>query len=132
MHKTYKGFTLLELVIILVIIITLASIAYTSYHSIILKSHRADAITSLLQDQAMLERCYAQNFSYLDTCALFPTLPHKSYQGFYVITLTNLTTTTYMLTASAIGNQQQDLHCLTMGINQSNSKVATSDVCWII
>ena len=128
--KTKRGFTLIELLIVIVVVSILTVITYPSYRTWVLKSHRSDAMATLLQDQTILERCYAQTFSYNQACASLPAFPQTSPQGYYVITLLNLTATTYTLTATATGTQAIDTTCSTMSLNQSLQKTATQPACW--
>jgi type IV pilus assembly protein PilE len=122
--------------IVLVIVGILTMIAYPSYNNYILKSHRPDAFSALARDQTIIERCYAQNFSYSATCASLPNYPHNSSQNYYAITLTNQTTSTYTLTATTIGPQTVDTTCQTIAVNQANQKTAsdssgnTQTTCW--
>ena len=124
------GFTLIELMIVVVIVGILMAIAFPSYRAWILKSHRSDAMASLAQNQAILERCYAQNFTYNGTCGSLPSFPQNSPQGYYIITLTNQTATTYTLTATATDTQALDTTCETFSVDQSNLKTATQAACW--
>jgi len=128
--QRFRGFTLIELLIVLVIVGILSVIAYPSYLQWVLKSHRSDALATLSQDQAILERCYAQNFSYMAACASLPAFPQTTPLQYYTITLTNLSATTYTLTATAIGMQARDTACATMSVNQANTQTATSASCW--
>ncbi len=128
--RQIKGFTLIELLITLVIIAILMSLAFPSYRTWILKSHRTDAMATLSQDQAILERCYAQTFAYNQACASLPAFPQASPLGYYTITLTNQTATTYTLTATATGVQTADTACTTFTLNQANQKTATQSACW--
>ncbi|MFI4962504.1 MAG: type IV pilin protein [Legionellales bacterium] len=119
------GFSLIELLIVLVIIGILSAIAYPSYSNYILKARRADAMATLAQDQIILERCYAQNFSYNSACTSLPTFPQTSTQGFYSIDLSNLGATTYTLTATPLGTQTKDTSCSQMTVDQANDKTAS-------
>lgn len=129
-HDKHRGFTLIELLIVMVIVGILGAIAFPSYRAWVLKSHRSDAMATLSTDQAILERCYAQTFSYNGACASLPAFPQTSPQGFYTITLTNRTATTYTFTATATGTQAQDTTCATMSLDQANQKTATQAACW--
>lgn len=130
------GFSLIELMIVIMIIAILAGIAYPAYRSYTLKSRRADAMTALLQDQMILERCYAQNFSYSASCTALPAYPHNSSQAYYSITLSNLGASTYTLTATAIGGQALDTTCSSLSVDQTNTKTASDaskgaqNSCW--
>ncbi len=97
---------------------------YPSYVSFILKKHRVDAITGLIQEQMLLEACYTQNNSYAKDCTHLPTYPHKSSQNYYLINLIKPSKTAYSLRAIAIGGQTKDSHCAQFLVDQNNKKIA--------
>ena len=135
MKQKPRGFTLIELLIALVILSILTMIAYPSYVRWIVKANRSDAMSTLTQDQIILERCYAQSFSYVG-CSSLPAFPQASPQGFFSIAVSNLTASTYTLTATAAGSQVRDTTCRTMALDQANQKTAANSsgtaqtACW--
>jgi type IV pilus assembly protein PilE len=137
-EKKHAGLTLVELVMTIAIIAVLASIAYPSYINYIRRSYRYDALASLSKLQLIMERCAAHHFSYSAPCTALPTFPHNSTRGYYKITLTNLSTSRYTLTARAINAQLGDSTCALMSLNQDNLKTALNSTgtnqptCWTL
>lgn len=128
------GFTLIELMIVVVVIAILAAIAIPAYSSYVLHSRRSDAFAALAQDQTIMERCYAQNFAYNN--AACPTSFPISPQKFYAVGISNQTASSYTLTATPLGPQTADTACASISVDQANQKSAldssgnSSTVCW--
>jgi type IV pilus assembly protein PilE len=135
------GFTLIELVIVVAIVAILAAVAYPSYTRQVMSSRRSDAFAALAQDQAIMERCYSQNFTYnpapLANGSAACPLPATSPQNYYTVAISNQTATTYTITATAAGVQANDKNCATISIDQAGDRQAfdasgssTSGTCW--
>lgn len=62
--RAYRGFTLIELMIVVAIIGILAAIAYPSYQSYVESTRRGDAKGALMQFASAMERYYTQNSTY--------------------------------------------------------------------
>ncbi|WP_319001110.1 MULTISPECIES: type IV pilin protein [unclassified Halomonas] len=73
-----RGFTLIELMIVLVIIGIVASFAYPSYTRYVQKSVRTDAHAGLMQAASELERCYTRSYTYSD-CPINNSSPENNY-----------------------------------------------------
>jgi type IV pilus assembly protein PilE len=105
-----RGFTLIELMIVVAIVAVLALIAYPSYTRQVQKSRRAQAKADLVELAQGLEREFTANRSYAGYTLAFADSPRDTGATVaYNIVLGNLTATTYTLTANATGPQATDL-----------------------
>jgi len=106
-----KGFTLIELMIVVAVVAILAAIAIPSYLEQTRKGRRADSLRSVGDMQLALERWRAENPSYADCggagcgSGTYPTVPTSLY---YTIAVTNATASTYTITATPAGAQVGD------------------------
>jgi type IV pilus assembly protein PilE len=144
-YRHARGVTLIELLITVVIVAILASIAIPSYSSYVLRSHRTEAKTALLDMAAMEERFYStQNqYSVLPTQlgyagGAFPINVGNNYYQINVINValpTPTTPATYTLVATPINMQVGDTACTSFSVDQSGTQIATGSPtatvdCW--
>lgn len=134
--KNTRGFTLIELVIVVAIIAILAAIALPSYQDSVRKSRRGQAKADLLELVQMLERAYTTDRSYARYDPLpspFDQSPHVG-EARYAIAIGNVTATTYTLTATPLGSQVNDTRCGELTIDHLGRKTegGSGDVadCW--
>lgn len=64
--RRMTGFTLIEIMIVVVIIGVLAAIAFPSYSNHVIKTRRAAAAACLLETGQLLERFYTTNLTYVN------------------------------------------------------------------
>lgn len=108
MHLRSRGFTLMELMIVVAIVAILAAIAYPSFMEQVRASRRADALAEAGRIQLAMERWRADNPSYETNAINGGTYPVPADTATYDFELSAQSATTYTLLAEAIGSQASD------------------------
>lgn len=136
-----RGFTLIEVMIVIVIVGILLAIAMPSYENSMQKGRRADAKAALLaianqQEQHMLDQgTYTEDMTDLG----FGADPYISEEGHYSVDAaacgTGTIATCYVLTADPVPGSPQtdDLRCTQFTLGSNGSKGASgsdTDSCW--
>ncbi|MDD2545480.1 MAG: type IV pilin protein [Burkholderiaceae bacterium] len=141
-----RGFTLIELMIVVAIVALLATVAYPSYMAQIRKARRSDAVQALAQVQQAQERWRSVNVTYAPNAQLTTAWPGglgvstPTAGGYYTIAIgTNPAPTgvAYVATATAVTTTSQnndtagavDCKVLTMTVNNGTA-VNTPVDCW--
>ena len=106
MKQNTKGFTLIEILVVVAIIAILAAIAFPSYQEQVVKTRRADAQGALMSLSNAMERYYVQNNSYVGAAVgaggIFPDeSPVEGGTKYYDLSIPagTLTATSYSLRA---------------------------------
>ena len=111
-----RGFSLIELMIVVVIVAILGSIAYPSYLNQVTQSRRADAQAVLMEAAQFMERFYTENNRYdRDTAGTAVALPAQLQESprdsgtkSYDITVQASSASTYTLRATPKNGQAGD------------------------
>ena len=134
MHQNNNGFTLIEVMIVVVIIGILAAIAYPSYDEYVKRGNRAEGQALLTDAAARQEKFYSQNFKYTTAIAdLYGGATSKTSETKkYTLALSSVNNDGgYTLTASP---QFTDTKCgnLTLTALGIRGESGTKDVdyCW--
>ena len=145
-----SGFSLLELVITMVIVAILASIAIPAYNSYILKSHRTEAKSALLDLASMEERFFSTQNAYSQiptdlgyTQANFRFRSAAAITRFAAVTASRIAhrltpagnPATYCFAATAPGVQANDTACASFALNSQGQRRPPADPnpnvdCW--
>ena len=139
--KPARGFTLIELMIVVSIIAIIAAFAYPTYTESVAKSRRADAQSALTGLASAMERFYTTNSTYVGAgqegsgssgapiAGLYPSqAPLDGSNKFYNLTLA-ASATAYTVTATPTGGQTGD-RCGAFSLTSTGVKNASETDCW--
>jgi len=124
-----RGFSLVELMIVVAIVAILVALALPSYTRYVRKANRGDAQQLLLNWANNKEIWRANNTTYDDGGVIAnPSMSPAT----YVFSSSDITATTYTLIATPQGDQAKDKEqgadCNPLTLNQSNDKSPAK--CW--
>lgn len=143
--RASRGFTLIELMIVVAIVGLLMVVALPAYQNQIMRNHRVQAKTALLDLASREERYYAINNKYSQTASDlgYASLPLNVTSGdsssYYQLSVaTSNSNQNYTGTATPSGTQASDATCYAYTINQlgqkgnvdASSNALTSSSCW--
>lgn len=133
MTKNYsKGYTLIELMIVVAIVGILSSIAFGFYGDNVIASNRAEGRALLSQTAASLEKCKSLYGAYnSSSCNVADDVSSDS--GYYAIDTTDdIAAATFTLTATPAGPQANDDDCTSMTLTNTGEKGGdpTTNECW--
>jgi type IV pilus assembly protein PilE len=129
-----RGFSLLELVVALAIVATLAALAQPAYRRLLLRAQRTEAASALMQIAAMQERYHLQHQAYTTALEAAPPaglgLQPLSAEGRYALAVTAADANGFMAVATARGSQAEDITCSSFALDESGTKSSTGSDCW--
>lgn len=120
--KKENGFTLIELIITVAILGILAAVGSSAFDKQKKKGYRTDAIRSLTTMAQNQEQWHSSNGLY--TNDITDIGGAVSFEQKYGLNLTNITSDTYTITATATGTQAADTDCNKFIIKHTGQKTA--------
>lgn len=147
MHKRSRGFSLIEIMTVVVIIGVLAAVAFPSYTNHVRKTTRTEAKTRLLQIAQLEERNFTEKNSYttniaglLGVAGTVYSSPNNATNSGYQITAAAGTgagqtiANSFVLTAVPQGSQTADTECGNLKLLHTGKReitgTGTTAKCW--
>ena len=134
-RRQRRGFTLIELMIVVAVIAILVSIAYPSYHEYVIRTHRTEGKALLAEVSGRLERCFTRHSAYTHAdCVAAATATSEG--GWYRVTANPVSASAYTLRAAPQRTQAtDDARCGTLtlthvGVRGHTGTPPTGYVCW--
>ena len=140
-----KGFTLIELMVVVVIVAILASVAFPAYQNYVIRGKLMEATSTLSNLRIRMEQYYQDKQNYGSTatiCGL--TMPGSPEVQYFAYSCNwgaaGVDSTTYTITATGIGTLSNFIYTIdqgnakkTIGLNPDWGTVspATPALCWI-
>ena len=127
-----RGFTILELLVVFVIIGIVSAIALPAYFSQARKSYRAEVKAIMMETAQFMERYYTTNKTYVGASPLSAVSPKgasataKKYDISWSVTPT---ASAYTLQAVPANSQASDT-CGTLTLSQSGVQTPSTANCW--
>lgn len=124
------GWTLIELLVTILVLSILLALAYPAYNNQVLKARRADGHALLYEAAQRQQQFFTSNNQFTATIGSGGLeMSGTSHDGYYTLSVSRPSATTYTLTAIAQSPQTNDTSCGNLTLNSLNVKGCTADSC---
>jgi len=139
MRSMQRGFTLIELMIVVTIVGLLAAVAIPGYAQYVRRAHRSEGMAALSALAAAQEKYYLSNNTYTSDIKNDLKLSSTTEHGYYTMKVTSADASEFTAIAvpSSGSPQLEDTDCLSFTLNSAGSRTSTdkggsdsSATCW--
>jgi type IV pilus assembly protein PilE len=135
--KQSRGFTLIELMVVVVVVAILAAIAIPSYTDYVRRGKITEAISALSDIRVKMETFFQDNRTYVGSCVSGTVAPTPTATANFTFACSAQSTTGYLVTATGIASMTSFIYT----VDQDNTKRTTAlptgwsgtgNSCWVI
>lgn len=119
-----RGFTLIELMVVVAIVAIVAALALPSYQAHVLSAKRTEGQTALMNLAQRMERCFTEQTDFTDVSC--PSGNSSSESGYYALQV-SAAAGSYTLSATPTFDDQA---CGTLSLSHTGSRRADGSDCW--
>lgn len=139
-----KGFSLIELMIVVAIVAIIAAVAYPNYQDYVVRSNRTVGKAELMEVAAKQEHFFLNNKSYTDDLTQLgyvanpyfidregTSLAAAGTAAIYQVSITAADALSFTLSITPLNFQLRDTDCGTLGLNDTGVRTPTApSLCW--
>ena len=131
--RMQKGFTLIELMVVVAIVAILAAVGFPAYTDYVTRGKLMDATSGLSDGKVKMEQYYQDHPAAGYANATCPSAACPAATKYFTFGLSNLAKDTFTLTATGSGN----LSAYSYTINETSAKTSNTPwgngaTCWIL
>ena len=125
--RVEKGFTLVEVMAVVLIVAILAAVALPAYSDYVMRGKLQEATGQLLTMRTKIEQYFQDQRSYLGACAAGTVAPLPTGLKYFTVTCPTLTATTYTVQAAGgVDLGDQSMVGFTYTIDEGNNRRTTA------
>lgn len=128
-RRSERGFTLIELMVVVAVVGILVGIAVPSYQDSVRKSRRGQAKADLVEATQAMERYYTVRNTYIGATLPFTQSPQTGQAHYNLRFEAAPTSSTFTIRAEPIGGQARD-KCGSLSVDYSGRKLPVDSTCW--
>ena len=135
--KQSRGFTLIELMVVVIVVAILAAIAIPSYTDYVRRGKITEAISALSDIRVKMETFFQDNRTYVGSCVAGTVAPPPTATANFTFACSGQSATGYLVTATGISSMAGFIYT----VDQANTKrttglpsgwSGTGNACWVI